>query len=141
MVNTFPRLSGENVKGEVIDMEKYRGSWILLDIWATWCVPCCGEIPYMSAMEKRFEGKNIVFLSLSVNEAKEREKWINKIQENQMSGLQLRWLQTRDELYGQFGMTGIPHFAIIDPQGRLVLNRLPNVSTGVVCRILNKLLE
>ena len=141
VLNTYPKLSGENVKGEIIDLEQYRGAWILLDVWATWCVPCCAEIPYVSAMEEKFEGKNVVFLSMSVNKEKERETWIEKIQESNMKGLQLRWLRDRDELYELFGMTGIPHFAIIDPEGKLVLNRLPYVSKGVIFRILNNLLE
>ena len=103
--------------------------------------PCCAEIPYVSAMEEKFEGKNVVFFSMSVNKEKERETWIEKIQESNMKGLQLRWLRDRDELYELFGMTGIPHFAIIDPEGKLVLNRLPYVSKGVIFRILNNLLE
>ena len=141
VLNTYPKLSGENVKGEIINLDQYKGSWILLDVWATWCVPCCGEIPYISAMEEKFEGKNVVFLSMSVNKEQERETWIEKIEESDMKGLQLRWQQDRKELYELFGITGVPHFAIIDPEGKLILNRLPYVSKGVIYKILNNLLE
>ena len=141
VLNTYPKLAGENVKGEIINLDQYKGSWILLDVWATWCVPCCGEIPYISAMEEKFEGKNVVFLSMSVNKEQERETWIEKIEESDMKGLQLRWQQDRKELYELFGITGVPHFAIIDPEGKLILNRLPYVSKGVIYKILNNLLE
>ena len=58
-----------------------------------------------------------------------------------MRGVQLRWLQKRDELYQQLGITGIPYFAIIDPEGKLFLNKLPNVSTGIIYRLLEDILE
>ena len=139
--NVYPKLSGEDTTGKVVDLNSFKGSWVFLDIWATWCIPCCGEIPFVSAMEKKLEGEEVVFLSISVDEDKRRDAWIEKIQENGMRGVQLRWLQKRDELYQQLGITGIPYFAIIDPEGKLFLNKLPNVSTGIIYRLLEDILE
>lgn len=139
--NVYPKLLGEDTTGKIVDLSSFKGSWVFLDIWATWCVPCCGEIPFVSAMEKKLEGKNVVFLSLSVDEDKRRDAWIEKIQEKGMRGVQLRWLQKRDDLYQELGIKGIPHFAIIDPEGKLFLNKLPNVSTGIVYRLLDSILE
>lgn len=136
--NLYPSLSGENVDGERVDLSSFKGSWILLDVWATWCGPCCNEIPYLAKMEERLQGRNIEFVSLSVDKSADREKWIKMVREKGMKGVQLRLTGKRSELNEMLCISGIPHFAIIDPQGKLVWNALPGVSYGLIYRILKE---
>ncbi len=136
--NLYPSLSGENVDGERGDLSSFKGSWILLDVWATWCGPCCNEIPYLAKMEERLQGRNIEFVSLSVDKSADREKWIKMVREKGMKGVQLRLTGKRSELNEMLCISGIPHFAIIDPQGKLVWNALPGVSYGLIYRILKE---
>ena len=136
--NLYPSLSGENVDGERVDLSSFKGSWILLDVWATWCGPCCNEIPYLAKMEERLQGRNIEFVSLSVDKSADREKWIKMVREKGMKGVQLRLTGKRNELNEMLCISGIPHFAIIDPQGKLVWNALPGVSYGLIYRILKE---
>ncbi|HJF71332.1 MAG TPA: TlpA family protein disulfide reductase [Butyricimonas virosa] len=136
--NLYPSLSGENVDGERVDLSSFKGSWILLDVWATWCGPCCNEIPYLAKMEERLQGRNIEFVSLSVDKSADREKWIKMVREKEMKGVQLRLTDKKSELNEMLCISGIPHFAIIDPQGKLVWNALPGVSYGLIYRILKE---
>lgn len=134
----IPQVSGENVQGEQVNLADFRGSWILLDIWATWCGPCCEEIPYLAAMEKKLAGRNITFVSISVDKKADQQKWLDKVRKEQMEGVQLHWTGKREELNKQFNIRGIPHFAIIDPRGKLRWNHLPSVSYGMIYHILKK---
>lgn len=136
--NLYPLLSGENVDGERVDLSSFKGSWILLDVWATWCGPCCNEIPYLAKMEERLQGRNIEFVSLSVDKSADREKWIKMVREKEMKGVQLQLTDKKSELNEMLCISGIPHFAIIDPQGKLVWNALPGVSYGLIYRILKE---
>lgn len=135
----YPSLTGENVTGEKVDLSSFKGSWILLDVWATWCGPCCNEIPFLGKMEKRLKGRNIEFVSLSVDKLADREKWIGMIREKEMKGVQLRWTGKGRGLHDALCISGIPHFAIIDPTGKVVWNGLPGVSHGQIYRILKEL--
>ena len=107
-------------------------------MWATWCGPCCNEIPFLAKMEERLQGRNIEFVSLSVDKAADREKWIKMVREKEMKGVQLRLTGKKSELNETLCISGIPHFAIIDPAGKLVWNGLPGVSYGLIYRILKE---
>ena len=136
--NLYPVLSGETMNGERVDLSSFKGSWILLDVWATWCGPCCNEIPFLAKMEERLQGRNIEFVSLSVDKTADREKWIKMVREKEMKGVQLRLTGKKSELNETLCISGIPHFAIIDPAGKLVWNGLPGVSYGLIYRILKE---
>ena len=136
--NLYPSLSGETVNGERVDLSSFKGAWILLDVWATWCGPCCNEIPFLAEMEKRLQGRNIEFVSLSVDKLADREKWVKMVREKEMKGVQLRLTGKKSELNEMLCISGIPHFAIINPAGELVWNGLPGVSYGLIYRILKE---
>ena len=136
--NLYPSLSGETVNGERVDLSSFKGAWVLLDVWATWCGPCCNEIPFLAEMEKRLQGRNIEFVSLSVDKLADREKWVKMVREKEMKGVQLRLTGKKSELNEMLCISGIPHFAIINPAGELVWNGLPGVSYGLIYRILKE---
>ena len=135
----YPSLSGENVDGKEIRLSSFKGAWILLDVWATWCGPCCNEIPFLSQLEERLGDRNIEFISLSVDKVTDREKWKKMIREKEMKGTQLRWTGDKKTIYDLLCIHGIPHFAIIDPTGKVVWNGLPSISYGQIYRILNEI--
>ena len=45
-------------------LEDLRGKYVYIDVWATWCGPCRGEIPYLQKVEEKYKGKNIEFVSI-----------------------------------------------------------------------------
>ena len=63
--NTF-----ENYAGETSSLEDFKGRYVYIDVWATWCGPCKKEIPYLKAIEEKFHNRNIEFVSISVDEGK-----------------------------------------------------------------------
>lgn len=136
----FPEILGKDAKGNTLKLSDFRGKWLYIDIWATWCGPCKYEIPFLAKMKKKFEGLPVVFLGISVDKKSEEGNWKKMLIEMDMKGMQMI-ADNMSEVYSQFAIGGIPHFAIIDPQGKLFINGAPRASSGVSDRLLRSLTE
>lgn len=136
----YPEIEGETPEGKRVSLKDFIGKWVFVDCWATWCGPCNFEIPFLGHLEHALEGENVVFLGISVDVEKDREKWKAFIQEKGLGGIQIL-CKDKQNLYNQFGISGIPHFALIDPTGRLVMNKMPHPSTGVPHHLLKAMVK
>ena len=92
-----------------------------LDIWATWCGPCKGEMPSLLELEKRFEGKDILFVSLSVDKNKDIELWKQTIEKMGLGGIQLHlgenWAWLKNFMPASLS---VPRFILLDRKGRVL---------------------
>ena len=71
-----PKFEGyENFKGGTTSLDDLKGKYVYVDVWATWCGPCKREIPFLKEVEKAYHGKNIEFVSISIDKAKDHEAW------------------------------------------------------------------
>jgi thiol-disulfide isomerase/thioredoxin len=68
--------------------ESLKGKYVYIDVWATWCGPCL-QVPFLQKVEEQYQGKNIEFVSISVDNIKDREKWSNLVNKKQLGGIQL----------------------------------------------------
>lgn len=84
-----PTFAFENHKGGLTKLEELKGKYVYIDVWATWCGPCRQEIPYLQKVEEHFHGKNIAFVSISVDEQKNKEKWSKFVTDKNLGGIQL----------------------------------------------------
>jgi thiol-disulfide isomerase/thioredoxin len=104
-----------NSDGKEVDFSKFKGKYVYVDLWASWCGPCCREIPHLQALEKELEGSNVVCVSVSTDT--DEEAWKAKLVEANMHGNQLR---DRDGSLGTaLNVGGIPFFVIYDKEGKL----------------------
>lgn len=116
----------ENHKGGKTTLEDLAGKYVYIDVWATWCGPCKKEIPALQAIEKEYHGKNIEFVSISVDQNK--EAWTNMVTEKNLGGVQLHF--GGDRSFSQaFNITGIPRFILIDPKGNVTNPDAPRPSS------------
>ncbi|MEG2792130.1 MAG: thioredoxin-like domain-containing protein, partial [Odoribacter sp.] len=98
--------------------------------------PCCGEIPYMAELEKQFQGKNIHFVSLSCD--KDLDAWKKKIETEKMGGIQLN--SGGDPAFMKFfGIRGIPHFILLDQEGKIINPNMSRPSLDVTPEVLKRL--
>ncbi|MGN6601101.1 MAG: TlpA family protein disulfide reductase [Ginsengibacter sp.] len=99
--------------------KKYRGKVIYVDFWASWCVPCRAEMPNAADLKQKLNGKNIVFLYLGYND--KEKAWLKARKQIGIEGehylLNDKMIKEADEL---FVINGIPHYAIIDRDGRII---------------------
>ncbi len=110
-----------NFKGGNTKLSDFNGKYVYIDVWATWCGPCIAEIPFLKKVEEKYEGKNIAFVSISVDVQKDFEKWKKFVAEKQLGGVQLfadkDW---NSDFIKSFGINSIPRFILIDPSGKVV---------------------
>ena len=107
-----------------------------MDLWATWCPPCCAEIPYMNRLVKEFEHvRDIAFVSISID--KDAEAWKKKIAEKHMGGIQLLAGPTCF-LMEYTNKTAIPHYLIIDKEGNFIDADAPHPSDPAITEQLKK---
>lgn len=116
-----PPFNYENHKGGTTKLEDLKGKYVYIDVWATWCGPCRAEIPSLKKVEEKYHGKNIAFVSISVDVDKDHEKWKNFVTEKQLGGIQLfadkNW---NSDFMISYGINSIPRFILIDPNGKIV---------------------
>ncbi|SMO77854.1 TlpA family protein disulfide reductase [Solitalea koreensis] len=99
-------------------IEKYKGKVIYIDFWATWCGPCREEMPNSNKLHHELKDKDVVFLYLG-NQSEEK-KWKSLIAELNIQGEHYLLNNNEyNELAAKFKITGIPHYLLIDKQGRI----------------------
>lgn len=131
-----PDFRAADINGREYTLADFRGKYVYIDIWATWCQPCRRELPYLKALEQKFEGKEIVFLGLSVDS--DRAKWEAKVRSGELSGIQL-YLGDSSEFTKAYGISGIPHFILIGKDGTTVNPDMTRPSSGDTAEYLGNL--
>ncbi|WP_372793332.1 TlpA family protein disulfide reductase [Lutibacter sp.] len=111
----------ENSNGGTTSLSDLKGKYVFIDVWATWCAPCKAEIPYLKVLEKEFHGRNIEFVSISVDKPEAYETWVQMVKNEGLSGVQL-FADTDFEstFITEYGINSIPRFILLDPEGNIV---------------------
>ena len=116
-----PSFNYPDINGRLVSLESFRGKVVYVDVWATWCSPCKGEIPHLKKLEEELNNEDIVFVSVSIDREKDKEAWKNMVKEKELGGYQLYasgdW---ESKIAKDYVIRGIPYFIIIDKEGELV---------------------
>ncbi len=106
-----------SIKGKSLDLNLFHGKYVLLDFWATWCLPCIAELPYLQEAYQNYQNKGFEIISISLDENEESFR-------NFISDRNIAWIQYYDgkgfrgDLVNAYGVTSIPVLYLIDPQGK-----------------------
>lgn len=117
----------ENFEGGTTSLADLKGSYVYIDVWATWCGPCKQQIPYLKKIEEEYEGKNITFVSISTDRQNKYNAWRQMIENQQMGGVQL-FAGTDYAFQQAYQINSIPRFLLIDPEGNIVSADAPRPS-------------
>lgn len=123
-----------DVNGNTVDFSTFKGKYVYIDLWASWCGPCKREIPVLQKLEKELQNENVVFVSISVDS--KEEAWKKAMTTYDMHGYQL--IDTNNAIGQALNVRGIPFFAIYDKEGRLYMHNAPRPSIG---KALKEMLE
>ncbi|OGS71156.1 MAG: hypothetical protein A3G95_09065 [Flavobacteria bacterium RIFCSPLOWO2_12_FULL_31_7] len=137
-----PSFNFENHKGGFTSLESLKGKYVYVDVWATWCGPCRQEIPFLQKTEEAYHGKNIEFVSISVDVMKDKEKWNKFVTDKNLGGIQL--LADKDwksDFVQGYKINGIPRFILISPEGKIVNADAPRPSSPELVTLLDSLVK
>ena len=121
-------LNTDSVRSLAELLQPYRGRVVFIDLWATWCGPCCAEIPYIEKLVERFKNDGrIRFVSVSVDSNK--EAWLKKLETDKPA-----WKQfLREDFCTLYGISGIPRFILIGRDGKIIDPNAPRPSSdGII---------
>ncbi|TRX71441.1 TlpA disulfide reductase family protein [Carboxylicivirga sp. M1479] len=128
----------ENYAGGTSSLDDFKGKYVYIDLWATWCGPCKQEIPHLEKIEEMYHGKNIVFLSISTDKKeKGKQAWRKMVADKEMGGVQL--IASDEQFTKEYSVSGIPRFILIDPEGNIVENSAPRPSDPKLITLLTEL--
>jgi len=127
--------------GKLVSLSGQKGKVVLIDVWATWCGPCKVEIPHLKKLEAEMEGKDVVIISVSIDEEKDKEKWKKMIKDEGLGGLQLFAGGWNSKITKDYKITGIPRFMVFDKQGNIVTIDAPRPSSPELKALLEKELK
>ena len=132
----------KNQDEKLVKLSDFKGKYVFVDIWATWCGPCKAQMPYLKQLENEMHGKNIEFVSISVDVPKDRQKWLDYVKENEMVGHTLMADNAfKDEMMIKYGVKAIPRFILIDPKGNIVSSNTPQPRYSAFREYLKKLVK
>jgi len=115
-----PKFSNyENYKGGTTSLDDFKGKYVFIDVWATWCKPCLVQIPALKELEEAYKDKNIAFVSISTDKEEKIDTWKTMIKEREMSGMQL-YAGEDIQFMQAYQISSIPRFIFIDPEGNIV---------------------
>ncbi|WP_303315323.1 TlpA disulfide reductase family protein [Flavivirga abyssicola] len=119
----------ENYKGGTTSLDDFKGKYVFIDVWATWCSPCRAEIPFLEKLEKKYHDKNLTFVSISIDSKRDHDKWKKMVKEENMAGVQLFADKDFDsEFIKAYNIFSIPQFILIDPEGGILNAESPRPS-------------
>ncbi len=120
----------QDAKGKTYSLKDFRGKMLVIDVWATWCGPCCGQIPHYEKLVAQYKGnKDVEFISISLDS--DKQKWLRKVAQDKP-----KWKQFicednfKSELCKNYDINAIPRFMVFSKDGRVINLDAPTPSSG-----------
>ena len=124
--------------GKTVKLSNFKGKAVYIDFWATWCLPCCMQIPFMEKVAEKYKGDSrIVTISISLD--KNVPAWEKKLAEDNPAWPQYRAADGGKAIQTAYGFNAIPRFMLFDKDGKIVSVDAPRPQDmEAVCALIDK---
>jgi len=120
-----PDFTQNDINGNPVKLSSFRGKYVLVDFWASWCGPCRQENPNLVAAYNQFKGKNFTILGVSLDKPDGKADWLNAIKSDGLAWTQVSDLNFwNNEVAVLYAVQSIPHNFLIDPTGKIIAKDL-----------------
>ncbi len=120
-----PEISLPDPNGKEVKLSSFRGKYVLVDFWASWCGPCRAENPNVVAAYNKYKDKNFTILGVSLDQPGKKDAWMKAVMDDQLT-----WTQVSDLKFWSsvvvplYKIEGIPYNVLVDPEGKIIAESL-----------------
>ncbi len=130
----------ENYAGGKTSLDDLKGNYVFVNVWATWSNPNPREMNFIKELETTYKGKNIKFVSISVDREVDHDKWKQMVLKNKFAGIQLFSDKDMESSFiKEFLIKTTPRYILIDPSGKIVNANAPRPSSSRLTRLFSEL--
>jgi peroxiredoxin len=122
---TAPEFSQSDTQGKLVKLSDFRGKYVLLDFWASWCGPCRQENPNVVKVYNEFKDRNFTVLGVSLDRQEAKSAWLKAISDDNLMWTHVSDLNFwKNEAAVLYKVTSIPQNFLLDPQGKIIAKNL-----------------
>lgn len=120
-----PDFEQETPAGDTMKISDFRGKYLLLDFWASWCGPCRTENPNLVKVYRRYKDRGFEILGISLDHSRQREAWLKAIEADGLIWSQVSDLRgSKNKAAVLYGINAIPANFLLDPEGKIIAKNL-----------------
>lgn len=122
-----PLFSQADTSGKQVSLASFRGKYVLVDFWASWCGPCRAENPNVVEAFNKYKDKNFTVLGVSLDDAERdgHKKWLAAIEKDKLTWTHVSDLKFwENEVAQQYGIRAIPQNFLLDPTGKIIAKNI-----------------
>ncbi|HTH31500.1 MAG TPA: TlpA disulfide reductase family protein [Lacibacter sp.] len=120
-----PYFSQADTSGIAVKLSDFRGKYVLIDFWASWCGPCRAENPNLVKTFNTYKDKGFTVLGVSLDQPGKKDAWLGAIHKDQLTWTQVSDLKFWDnEAAVLYGIKGIPANLLLDKDGKIIAKDL-----------------
>lgn len=120
-----PDFTQNDPEGKPVSLASFRGKYVLIDFWASWCGPCRAENPAVVKAYNEYKDKNFTILGVSLDQENAHGKWIEAIKADNLTWTQVSDLAFwKNAVAQQYAVNSIPQNFLLDPTGKIIAKNL-----------------